>query len=139
MLNDDGPKYDLELSKKDEARRHGLWSLVAQKAKVMLDENGTPRAHVRTLKPKGKGEKKVTRPVHEILWSVRMLRVRFRVQSHPCFLCAASHGNLQSSESRWSYDRVRNSEISPTSRKGAPEGKLDIGGKIKNVLEVSRP
>ena len=53
MLNDDGPKYDLELSKKDEARRHGLWSLVAQKAKVMLDENGTPRAHVRTLKPKG--------------------------------------------------------------------------------------
>ena len=56
MLNDDGPKYDLELSKKDEAR-HGLWSLVAQKAKVMLDENGTPRAHVRTLKPKGKGEK----------------------------------------------------------------------------------
>ncbi|KAG2618540.1 uncharacterized protein LOC120667673 [Panicum virgatum] len=84
MLNDDGPKYDLDLSKKDEAR-HGLWSLVAQKAKVMLDENGTPRAH--------------------------------------------------SSESRWSYDRVRSSEISPTSRKGAPEGKLDIGGKIKNVLE----
>ncbi|PUZ65498.1 hypothetical protein GQ55_3G227800 [Panicum hallii var. hallii] len=83
MLNDDGPKYDLELSKKDETR-HGLWSLVAQKAKVMLDENGTPRAH--------------------------------------------------SSESRWSYDRVRNSE-SPTSRKVAPEGKLDIGGKIKNVLE----
>ncbi|KAF8719449.1 hypothetical protein HU200_024166 [Digitaria exilis] len=41
-LNDDGPKYDLELSKKDDAR-HGLWSLVAQKAKVMLDENGTPR------------------------------------------------------------------------------------------------
>ena len=130
MLNDDGPKYDLELSKKDEARRHGLWSLVAQKAKVMLDENGTPRAHVRTLKPKG--EKKVTRPV---------LRVHFRVQpSHLCFLCSAfSRGNLQSSESRWSYDRVRNSEISPTSRKGAPEGKLDIGGKIKNVLEVSRP
>ncbi|RLN30534.1 hypothetical protein C2845_PM05G34200 [Panicum miliaceum] len=83
MLNDDGPKYDIELSKKDETR-HGLWSLVAQKAKVMLDENGTPRAH--------------------------------------------------SSESRWSYDRVRNSE-SPTSRRGAPEGKLDIGGKIKNVLE----
>ncbi|XP_039837818.1 uncharacterized protein LOC120698333 [Panicum virgatum] len=72
MLNDDGPK-------------HGLWSLVAQKAKVMLDENGTPRAH--------------------------------------------------SSESRWSYDRVRNSDSSPTSRRGAPEGKLDIGGKIKNVLE----
>ena len=60
MLNDDGPKYDLELSKKDEARRHGLWSLVAQKAKVMLDENGTPRAHVRTLKPKG--EKKLPGP-----------------------------------------------------------------------------
>jgi hypothetical protein len=130
MLNDDGPKYDLELSKKDETR-HGLWSLVAQKAKVMLDENGTPRAHVRTLKPKWK-EKKVTRPV-----SLHMLRVHFRVQSHLCFLCS-SHGNLQSSESRWSYDRVRNSE-SPTSRKGAPEGKLDIGGKIKNVLEVSRP
>ncbi|KAF8703726.1 hypothetical protein HU200_031811 [Digitaria exilis] len=82
-LNDDGPKYDLELSKKDDAR-HGLWSLVAQKAKVMLDENGTPRT--------------------------------------------------QPSESRWSYDRVRSSE-SPTSRKGSSDGKLDIGGKIKNVLE----
>ncbi|CAN6346424.1 unnamed protein product [Urochloa humidicola] len=84
-LNDDGPKYDLELSKKDDAR-HGFWSLVAQKAKVMLDENGTPRTHP--------------------------------------------------SESRWSYDRVQSSEGSPTSRKGPPpEGRIDIGGKIKNVLE----
>ncbi|CAN6332623.1 unnamed protein product [Urochloa humidicola] len=84
-LNDDGPKYDLELSKKDDAR-HGFWSLVAQKAKVMLDENGTPRTHA--------------------------------------------------SESRWSYDRVQSSEGSPTSRKGPPpEGRIDIGGKIKNVLE----
>ncbi|KAK8457565.1 hypothetical protein SEVIR_3G206700v4 [Setaria viridis] len=83
-LNDDGPKYDLELSQKDDTR-HGFWSLVAQKAKVMLDENGTPRT--------------------------------------------------QPAESRWSYDRVRSSE-SPTSRKGAPEGgRIDIGGKIKNVLE----
>ncbi|XP_072148469.1 uncharacterized protein [Setaria viridis] len=73
-LNDDGPKYDLELSQKDDTR-HGFWSLVAQKAKVMLDENGTPRT--------------------------------------------------QPAESRWSYDRVRSSE-SPT---------IDIGGKIKNVLE----
>ncbi|CAL4894105.1 unnamed protein product [Urochloa decumbens] len=84
-LNDDGPKYDLELSKKEDAR-HGFWSLVAQKAKVMLDENGTPRTHP--------------------------------------------------SESRWSYDRVQSSEGSPTSRKGPPsEGRIDIGGKIKNVLE----
>ncbi|CAL4901335.1 unnamed protein product [Urochloa decumbens] len=85
-LNDDGPKYDLELSKKEDAR-HGFWSLVAQKAKVMLDENGTPRTH-------------------------------------------------PPSESRWSYDRVQSSEGSPTSRKGPPsEGRIDIGGKIKNVLE----
>ncbi|OEL32773.1 hypothetical protein BAE44_0006205 [Dichanthelium oligosanthes] len=82
-VNDEGPKYDIELSKKDETR-HGFWSLVAQKAKVMLDENGTPRTHP--------------------------------------------------SESRWSYDRVRSSE-SPTSRIGSSEGRLDIGGKIKNVLE----
>ncbi|CAN6350652.1 unnamed protein product [Urochloa humidicola] len=86
-LNDDGPKYDLELSKKDDAR-HGFWSLVAQKAKVMLDENGTPRTH-------------------------------------------------PPSESRWSYDRVQSSEGSPTSRKAPPSelGRIDIGGKIKNVLE----
>ncbi|CAN6337272.1 unnamed protein product [Urochloa humidicola] len=86
-LNDDGPKYDLELSKKDDAR-HGFWSLVAQKAKVMLDENGTPRTH-------------------------------------------------PPSESRWSYDRVQSSKGSPTSRKAPPSelGRIDIGGKIKNVLE----
>ncbi|KAK3138453.1 hypothetical protein QOZ80_5AG0369130 [Eleusine coracana subsp. coracana] len=83
-LNDEGSKYDLELSKKD-ATRHGFWALVAQKAKVMLDENGTPR------------------------------------ESH------------QPSQSRWSYDRVRSAE-SPLSRRGS-ETKLDIGGKIKNVLE----
>lgn len=41
-LNDEGSKYDLELSKKEETR-HGFWALVAQKAKIMLDENGTPR------------------------------------------------------------------------------------------------
>ncbi|WVZ98973.1 hypothetical protein U9M48_044340 [Paspalum notatum var. saurae] len=85
-LNDEGPKYDLELSMKDHTK-HGFWGLLAQKAKVMLDENGTPRT-----------------------------------QQPP-------------SESRWSYDRVRSSE-SPTSRnKGSSEGRLDIGGKIKNVLE----
>ncbi|TVU19953.1 hypothetical protein EJB05_36136, partial [Eragrostis curvula] len=82
-LNDEGSKYDLELSKKDDAR-HGFWGLVARKAKVMLDENGTPR-------------------------------------------------ESQSSQSRWSYDRVQSSE-SPMSQRGS-EGKLDIGGKIKNVLE----
>ncbi|KAJ1263397.1 hypothetical protein BS78_09G181600 [Paspalum vaginatum] len=84
-VNDEGPKYDLELSMKDHTK-HGFWGLLAQKAKVMLDENGTPRT-----------------------------------QQPP-------------SESRWSYDRVRSSE-SPTSRKGSSEGRLDIGGKIKNVLE----
>ncbi|XP_066381025.1 uncharacterized protein [Miscanthus floridulus] len=83
-LNDEGPKYDIELSN----TKHGFWALVAQKAKVMLDENGTPRAQTQT------------------------------------------------SESRWSYDRVRSSESqSPTSRRGSLEGKLDIGGKIKDVLE----
>ncbi|XP_062179474.1 uncharacterized protein LOC133884123 [Phragmites australis] len=82
-LNDDGPTYDLELSRKDDAK-HGLWGVVAQKAKVMLDENGTPR-------------------------------------------------DSQPSQSRWSYDRVRSSE-SPASQK-VSEGRLDIGGKIKNVLE----
>ncbi|CAD6333483.1 unnamed protein product [Miscanthus lutarioriparius] len=86
-LNDEGPKYDIELSKKDHTK-HGFWALVAQKAKVMLDENGTPRAQTQT------------------------------------------------SESRWSYDRVGSSESqSPTSRRGSLEGKLDIGGKIKDVLE----
>ncbi|KAL6609770.1 hypothetical protein ACP70R_039739 [Stipagrostis hirtigluma subsp. patula] len=83
-LNDDGTKYDLELSKKDEAK-HGFWGVLAQKAKVMLDENGTPR------------------------------------ESQP-------------SQSRWSYDRVRNSE-SPTAQRGSEARALDIGGKIKNVLE----
>ncbi|KAL6619046.1 hypothetical protein ACP70R_034185 [Stipagrostis hirtigluma subsp. patula] len=83
-LNDDGTKYDLELSKKDDAK-HGFWGVLAQKAKVMLDENGTPR------------------------------------QSQP-------------SQSRWSYDRVRNSE-SPTAQRASEARVLDIGGKIKNVLE----
>ncbi|AQK86787.1 uncharacterized protein [Zea mays] len=84
-LNDEGPKYDLELSKKEHTK-HGFWGLLAQKAKVMLDENGTPR--------------------------------------------------IQTSESRWSYDRVRSSESqSPTARRGTLEGRLDIGGKIKDVLE----
>ncbi|KAG0518553.1 hypothetical protein BDA96_09G185700 [Sorghum bicolor] len=86
-LNDEGPKYDIELSKKD--HKHGFWALVAQKAKVMLDENGTPRA-----------------------------------------------AQTQTSESRWSYDRVRSSESqSPMSRRGSLDGRLDIGGKIKDVLE----
>jgi hypothetical protein len=44
-----------ELSKKDDAK-HGFCGLVAQKAKVILDENGTPREshRVRHLKPKEK-------------------------------------------------------------------------------------
>ncbi|XP_035817649.1 uncharacterized protein [Zea mays] len=75
-LNDEGPKYDLELSKKDH-RKHGFWGLVAQKAKVMLDENGTPRPQAKT------------------------------------------------SESLWSYDRVQ----------GSLGGRLDIRGKIKDVLQ----
>jgi hypothetical protein len=42
-LNDEGTKYDLELSKKDDPTKHRFWGLVARKAKVMLDESGTPR------------------------------------------------------------------------------------------------
>jgi hypothetical protein len=44
-LNDEGTKYDLELSKKDDSTKHRAVQegLVARKAKVMLDESGTPR------------------------------------------------------------------------------------------------
>ncbi|KAF0925355.1 hypothetical protein E2562_016613 [Oryza meyeriana var. granulata] len=74
----DDPKN--EHMKNNEAK-HGFWGVLAQQAKVMLDENG------------GTDDGR----------------------DHPSL----------TSQSRWSYDRVRKPE-NPT---------LDIGGKIKNVLE----
>ncbi|XP_062230384.1 uncharacterized protein LOC133928139 [Phragmites australis] len=156
LLNDDGPKYDLELSRRDDAK-HGFWGLVAQKAKVMLDENGTPRdTQVTTLKPeevasassyptwlrKPKFERRSDDAVfgfrfpsispRVILLSVCNVACCCSLQFDLCFPVLPG-AQFQPSQSRWSYDRVRSSE-SPASQKGS-KGRLDIGGKIKNALE----
>jgi hypothetical protein len=87
----------------------------------MLDENGTPRTQVRALN---------MRDPFVSLHTACSLELSSVSSAFP-------HSNLQPAESRWSYDRVRSSDSESTTARKGDAGRIDIGGKIKNVLEVS--